>query len=186
MNEVTALLSGHADALILLAALAAVLAVAATVVANLRRRLRRFESEAAAARLSMRRGPVREGEEQLEAMAAHGYGSATMRISAQQNLGWARIRRGRYEDAIQVLSKLEENPAWKNGKGGLAERNAWWLAWAWAHRGDITAAQRWLDVAEARKASPPPERFIVLALLGCRQGRYDDTARLVEEQRGQA
>ena len=146
------------------------------------RGVRWFNSKVHAANGLIARGQLAPAVEIYERLARRRlHLSKSLKSMARHNLGAVRILQGRYQDAIELLASVESK-ALMNTKGGLAELNAWSLTAATALRGDLDAAQQWLDESVRRKGEQPMDKWLyVTPLLRCRQGRFGEAAGFIDD-----
>jgi hypothetical protein len=170
---------GNGLPLILMVAIAAPLIVSG-------RRTARFNRDVQAAGRLLAEGRVAAAAEQFEEMARRRFVSSAVKSTARHNLGTARIRQGRPDEAVALLCAIERRD-WRKQKGGLPELNAWRLTEACALAGDVEAAEAWLAEAHARQgAMESPMALRMTPLVRCRQGRFDEAAAFIDDRRRRA
>jgi hypothetical protein len=145
-----------------------------------------FNRQVGEANRLLAEGRVAEAAERFEQMARPRFAGATLKAQARHNLAVARIHQGRPDEAVALLVGVERRE-WRAAKGGLPELNAWRLAEACALAGDADASGEWLKAAQARQGSEPLWLgLLTTPLVRCRQGRFDEAARFIDDNRGQA
>lgn len=95
--------------------------------------------------------------------------------------GFSQLLAGQLDLAVDRLSEVARRPAGSSGWEQVRTSAAGNLASALALRGDVLAAEPWLEFAERRT---PTVGFWCTprAILDCRRGRFDEVARTLDAQ----
>jgi tetratricopeptide (TPR) repeat protein len=106
---------------------------------------------------------------------------------ARHNLGWTLMRQGRLEEALAVLENNDAANERALKQVTLHGTSSVDLSLVCALLGKIEDAESWLRVTERRaatSANPSLSAMTVFAraVLDCRRERYEDAARLLDEQ----
>jgi hypothetical protein len=142
---------------------------------------RRFNGEDTAAQTLLARGQLAEAGAQFEAMAKR-YRWRSLRMAAEHSLAVVELRQGQIDRALDRLAAQVKKPPGIVIIGDTRRTALLHLAIGYAIKGDVTAAQAWLDAFNKMPGPLNVRTQLAITLLELRRGNFDAVAKDLESR----